>query len=308
MLDSIFKAPLYIVIPVFNGWVQTRQCLKHLEESSFQDFKTILVDHGSTDDTKSGIKDFPEVVHLTESDALWWAGATNVGVKHALKSGATHIMLLNNDCYLGSNTLENLVSHLISMHSQKHSASIIAPLQRIYPNGDYFPKNVMSSFSLGYPTLSLPSLFSSRIEKSGLKKVKLIVGGRGSIIPSVVFRNIGLFDEKNLPHYGADHDFYLRCKSYNIPLLLANDSEVQIDQTRTTTSSDIGALNLRQFLHTFTSIRSHRNIRDLAALFKKHYPLKSLYSIGVALNVLRYTLVYGVKRTLYHLKFLSRRN
>ena len=302
MTDAAFTPPLFVVIPVFNGWPQTRQCLQHLRQSNFRDIKVVLVDHGSTDDTKKEIKNFPEVIHITESESLWWTGATNIGVQHAIQQGASHIMLLNNDCYVDQNTIGNLINHFDTIHAEERAASVIAPLQRIYPHKSFFHKNIGSCFLLGFPTLKLPQALSPRTETSGLQKTKLIIGGRGAIVPTTVFGLLGLFDDKNLPHYGADHDFYLRCNYLDIPLFLANNSVVQIDQTRTSTANDMGALTFGQFIDSFTNIRSHRNIRDLSALYKKHYPVRSLYFVGMWLNVLRYSLVYIFYRIRYLLK------
>lgn len=38
-----------------------------------------------------------------------------------------------------------------------------------------------------------------------------------------VFETVGLFDEKNFPHNGADHDFYLQCRKNKIPLPIVLD-------------------------------------------------------------------------------------
>ncbi|MGI9318432.1 MAG: glycosyltransferase family 2 protein [bacterium] len=302
MSSSEFEAPLYIVIPVFNGWAQTVQCIEQLQNSSFQELKIILVDHGSTDDTKKEIQRFPDVIHLTESESLWWTGATNVGIRHALRLGATHIMLLNNDCYVVSDTIKVLIKHFYRRIKENHTEVVIAPVQRVHPDGKQLPRNLTSCFLLGYPTLTIPDVFNFTKEENGLKPTKLIIGGRGVIIPAIVFDRVGLFDEDKLPHYGADHDFYLRCSAAGIPLYLAIDAEVQIDQARTTIADNLGSLGLKQYLSTFTSIRSHRNIKDLSTLFAKHYPVKSLYFIGVALNIARYTAMYTLKRILFLFK------
>jgi GT2 family glycosyltransferase len=45
-------------------------------------------------------------------------------------------------------------------------------------------------------------------ERKGLHEVSLFPG-RGLLIPKIVFKTIGLFAEKQLPHYMADYDFTL---------------------------------------------------------------------------------------------------
>ena len=47
---------------------------------------------------------------------------------------------------------------------------------------------------------------------------------------------------------------------------------------------------------TFRDRRSHRNLRDLSALFRRHYPIRGLYPLGVGLNLLRYSVLYAAGR------------
>ncbi len=125
---------------------------------------------------------------------------------------------------------------------------------------------------------------------------KLIIGGRGVIIPLSIFQRVGMFDENKLPQAGSDHDFYLRCRRQGIPLFIAPDTSVYVDNTRTTLAAKVETMSFPQFLQTLVDRRSHRNIRDLTALFKFHYPIKGLHHLGVALNLLRYFILYGWNR------------
>ncbi|HEX19864.1 MAG TPA: glycosyltransferase family 2 protein [Acidiferrobacteraceae bacterium] len=288
------KVPLFIVIPVFNGWGKTKQCLDCLLDSSFKNIKILLIDHGSSDNTKKEIVHYPEVQHITASADLWWTGATNVGIREAIKSGAKYIMLLNNDCFFERDTIEKLMCHF-----NNEETYIVAPVQQNYPAGNTISSNVTTCFALGYPTLVLPWSNKFGNHPGNLKPASMIVGGRGVIIPAVVLGELGLFDEKELPHYGADHDFYLRCRQKNISLYIATDATVQVDQTKTTLSRNPGVLNFRQFLNTFSDRRSHRNFDVLLVLFKRYYPVKGLYFVGILLNITRYVLLYLVRRVIF---------
>ena len=77
---------------------------------------------------------------------------------------------------------------------------------------------------------------------------------------------------------------------------MAADARVYVDDTRTSIAAKFDDMGFRQFLQTLVTPRSHRNIRDLTALFKLHYPIKGLHHIGVALNVIRYFMLYCWKR------------
>lgn len=283
---------LFIVIPVFNGWQQTRTCLTRLQQSTCTDFRVIVVDHGSSDETQTGLADeFPDVVRVAGSPDMWWTAATNLGIRSARDQGAQFIMLLNNDCYVEKDTLATLLSHAEGTHD-----AVIAPLQRSLQGGDILSHRLTSCLLLGLPTLRLPGRADFTPGQPRLVSTRMIIGGRGVLIPAALFDRVGLFNERELPHYGADHDFYLRCRKAGVRLHMATDTVVDIDQARSTRAADPGSLSWHEFLATLRERRSHRNLAALTALFRLHYPVPLLYPLGVALNLLRYTLVYLVAR------------
>jgi GT2 family glycosyltransferase len=283
---------LFIIIPVFNAWEQTRTCLERLAESTYVHGKIIVVDHGTSNETRLGLSaDFPQVTRLEGSSDMWWTAATNLGIRAALEQGADLILLLNNDCYVGKETLETLVRH-----ASINDNSIVAPLQRSARSGRISTHRVTSCFLLGFPTLTFPGTGRYTPDRPELMKTGLIIGGRGATIPAEIFRHAGLFNEDHLPHYGADHDFYLRCKKMGIGLFVASDAVVDIDDTRTTLANNIGSLSIREFIDTLRNQRSHRNLGQMATLIRLHYPLPGLYPIGIFLNLLRYILTYVTAR------------
>jgi len=285
-------AKLHIVIPDFNGWEQTRVCLEALRLSTYTDMEVIVVDHGTTETTRQGLSsDYPAALHVRGESALWWTGATNLGIRKAMERDAATIMLLNNDCYVRLHTIERLMDH-----HQRAPHSIIAPVQ-----SDALTKRVLcatatSCYFLGLPIVIAPWGAERKLRRCGLLPTKLIVGGRGVVIPAEMFHRVGLLDEKGLPHYGSDNDFYMRCRRAGIPLYIAPNAVVEIDRRTTTQAVNLGCMSFRKFLDTLRDRRSHRNLRDLTALFKRHYPIKGLHHFGVMLNLLRYFLLFGWER------------
>ncbi len=152
---------------------------------------------------------------------------------------------------------------------------------------------------LGFPTLVLPGKSLYKPGTNDLRPTSLIIGGRGTLVPADVFGRIGLFNDVDLPHYHADHDFYLRCKKNGVAQYIAQGTAVDIDETTTSAASQLKHMTLRQFGDTFKNRRSHRNVRDLLSFFRLHYPIPGLYPVGVFLNMARYTLVYLCVRTLF---------
>jgi GT2 family glycosyltransferase len=265
-----------------------------LSRSTHPSLKVIVVDHGTTKATAHALAARqPGVIRVAGNSDLWWTGATNLGIRAARERGARLIMLLNNDCYVTPNTIARLVAH-----SSETTTGIIAPLQRAQRDGHLLTNRATTCFALGFPTVPLP-VTGLPIGEHRLVHTRLIVGGRGVVIPSALFDRVGLFDEARLPHYGADHDFFLRCRRLGVPLYLALDAFVDMDDTRTTVATNPGGMTVRQFFTTLSDRRSHRNIRVLSNLFRLHYPIPGLHRLGVALNILRYTLVYFARRVVF---------
>ena len=71
----------------------------------------MIVDDGSTDGTAAAVAtEFPDAVVLRGSGNLWWAGAINVGVRHALDTRADAVLFMNNDNVVDPVAIEALVA------------------------------------------------------------------------------------------------------------------------------------------------------------------------------------------------------
>jgi GT2 family glycosyltransferase len=293
---------VHIVIPIFTGWNETKMCLEALRASTHRNLQILVVYHGVEAEIKKALAtDFPEVRCVFGPPTLWWAGATNLGIRAALSDGAQYIMLLNHDCYLDPDTIGRLLAH-----AQRVGEAIIAPIQRDCSTRKITAVTAGTCFLLGFPTLVFPWK-EKDLEIPQLMRTRLVLGGRGALIPATLFERCGLFDEFNLPSYYSDHDFYLRCRKRGIPLLIATDCTVSIDHTRTTLAANPGELTLRAFIETLRVPRSHRNLRDLNQLFKFHHPLRGFHHTGVALNLIRYSAIYVFKRLGKYLGFRTTR-
>lgn len=279
---------LFIVITDFNGFQQTKNCLDTLRRSVFQDFTVVVVDHGTTSETRQSLeRECPEVVRVGGSPELWWSGATNLGIRYAQGCGAELIMLLNNDCYVKPETIGELIELW-----QENPQSVIAPVQRDWKTGNILAITPRSCFLLGFPTIPGPKTLTEAMHARRLLPTRLIGGGRGVLIPVSIFQEIGLFDEVNLPHYWADHDFYLRAANKKWRLYVATRAFVDIDNTRTSVAENLKGMSLRKWYLSLFDCRSHRNIAHVSSLFKKHYPVKQFYLIGVVFYTLRYGIVF----------------
>lgn len=281
---------LGIVIPVFNRWSQTERCLWSLRASHFREFVVYVVDHGSTDGTALRLgQEFPECIRVEGDASWWWSAASNAGVERALQDGAEYIMLLNSDCVVRSDTVDRVLNDVM-----REARTIAAPVQVSLGTGKPIPYHVRTALVLGFPTIR--DCFPLPASPEGLHPVRLIMGGRGVVIPAAVFAEIGVFDQQQLPHYAADHDFYLRARKAGWTLAIVPGAHVEVDDSTTTLADRPWQLSLGRLFGTLRERRSHRNLHDLLAFFKKHHPVPGLAPVGVALNVARYLTIYALRR------------
>ena len=88
---------LSIVIVNWNTCDLLLDCLSSICDPPLNlDFKAIVVDNASRDETVSFIEtNYPEITLLKQIENLGFGQANNIGISYALNQGAEHIFLLN---------------------------------------------------------------------------------------------------------------------------------------------------------------------------------------------------------------------
>ncbi|WP_282132734.1 glycosyltransferase family 2 protein [Cellulophaga baltica] len=194
---------IYIIIPVFNRWHFTKACVEQLQRQTYKDFKIVIVDDGSTDDTAGKLaEEYPEVIVLKGDGSLWWTGGINLGIEYALQHNADFVLSLNNDTLPKINYLEELIE-----------ASNLKPGALIGSTG--IDTNTGEINYCGEQIIWLTDSAKNLVEDIKKKEKRQLLEvsyfpGRGLLIPKEVFGIIGKFDQKAFPHYMADYDFTFR--------------------------------------------------------------------------------------------------
>ncbi|GAB4447259.1 MAG: hypothetical protein Fur0028_02110 [Bacteroidales bacterium] len=191
---------IYIIIPVHNRKEFTKNCLLSLRKQTYKDFRTVIIDDGSTDGTAEMLaNEFPEV-HVIRGDGnLWWTAATNLGVKYALENNADYVLTLNNDTIATEDFLEKMI-----YWAERRPNSLLGA----FAIDAETKKPVYGGEIINWKWGNSKSLLNILPKEQwyGLHEVTHFPG-RGLLIPADVFRKIGLYDEKHFPHYAADYDF-----------------------------------------------------------------------------------------------------
>lgn len=265
---------IYIVIPVFNRWKFTKDCLLSLRNQTYSDFKTIVIDHGSTDGTSEYIQnEFPEVIVIKGYETMWWTAATNVGVRYTLEKKADFVLTLNNDLVVDSNYLQTLID--LANQNPKTligSASVNKnnPLQIVYAGTKW------NKWTAKYKSSIRVIDFHQLKEKFTSFDTDLLPG-RGTLIPIEAFQKVGLFDEVNFPHYAADEEFSNRCKNNGYKLIVSSNSIVFSEIEATGLKNVHQSKGINYWKDLFTSMRSPVNLKRRWLWAKLNSPVPIFY-------------------------------
>ena len=103
---------VYIVTLTWNQRDDTLRCLESLGGLAYPNFRIILVDNASADDTLAAVQArFAQVEVIANPSNMGFSGGFNVGIQRALEAGADFVLMINNDTYVAPNMLDELIAH-----------------------------------------------------------------------------------------------------------------------------------------------------------------------------------------------------
>ncbi len=171
-------APLvYVIVLNYNGRAHLEYCLPSIFESTYPNFRILLVDNASTDDSlEFSRKLFPQMEVLQTGKNLGWAGGNNAGITYALNRGAQYVALANND---------------IRVHSQWITAAVAA--FQADPDVVFVSPTVFGAVA----PAPIEDYEKACAEWEGIKfwQTKELLSGMALFVDSQLFGRIGMIDE-----------------------------------------------------------------------------------------------------------------
>ena len=227
---TVNNPTIHIICGVHNNLNDTKQLLSSLVKQTYQHFKIIIVDDGSTDGTASYLaKHYPDITVLPGDGKLWWTGSVNLGIKHALETAKEddYILTINNDCVMGEDYLSQLIKS-----TKAHSHSVIGSLVRdIHDHNKIVDAGIKidwQRYKFNKQSINKGKSYNDKIDTLSTK---------GTLYPVTLFTEIGLLDVKHLPHYLSDYEFAYRAKRSDYKLVINYQAVVYNDSVRTGTVS-----------------------------------------------------------------------
>lgn len=157
LAQSTHQAPLVgIVVLNWNGWPLTQECLKSIEASDYPNYRVVVVDNGSTDDSVASLQAGGGDFELIETGQnLGFTGGCNVGIAKALAQGAEYVVLLNNDAKAAPEMLSRMVAAAAQADAAICGARVMDEVgAQILFDGERWPWNI---FGLRLPLASSQS-------------------------------------------------------------------------------------------------------------------------------------------------------
>lgn len=200
---------IYIVVPTYNRKNICLNFIKAIENQSYQDYKLILVDHGKN---KTGINEKKQLIVL-ESDVNGWARAINIGLRYVLKNASDedYVLIINDDVDIQEDYLQSVYNSI-----RDKPGAIIGSCCINKKNGKTLRvaikiDKIRAKNRYLYQKTNINEIPKDYIESD-------LLTGKGTVFPVKVLKNIGIYNEKLLPHYKADHELVWRAKVSGIEI------------------------------------------------------------------------------------------
>ncbi|MBI1854244.1 MAG: glycosyltransferase family 2 protein [Planctomycetes bacterium] len=184
---------------------ETRNCLRALAASRYPNSTTYLLDNGSRRPL-GAIDTAPKRLERVRSSTnLGFAGGANHLADRALSDGADHLLFLNNDAQVESDTIDRLVEQAaVSRFGGIFGARILAPSGAIESDGERVRLRWLRRRALLAPS-------DDPIEVDA-------VLGCGMLVTRSVVDSIGLFDERYFAYF-EEIDLCLRARRSGFPVV-----------------------------------------------------------------------------------------
>lgn len=190
---------VYIILVNYNGIEDTIECLNSLKNIDYMDYKIIVVDNASSDNSLKILSELTDnqLIILNTSKNLGFAGGNNIGIQYAVSNGAEYILLLNNDTLVSADFLSRLMN---CAKKQKHNA-VLSP-KIMYEDNRRKIWYAGGSFNNKLSRITHMGMNETDFEKYNLTKEVSFISGCCMLIPVEAISKIGLMDE----------DFFLYCE------------------------------------------------------------------------------------------------
>ncbi len=193
-------------------------CIKSVEQSTYKNKITIVVDNNSNDGLSEKLQVSKDLIFIQNKENSGYTGGNNLGIKEALKQNADYVLILNPDTTVDENAIEILIQK-----SQKLAAQIVCP--KIYfsdSNKIWFAGGVLDLNNVLGSNRGVNEEDKGQFNKD--EEMELVTGAC-MMVQKDVFAKIGLFDERYFLYY-EDTDFCFRARKKGFKIMYIPEAVV----------------------------------------------------------------------------------
>ena len=290
MVEKIARDPKVSVILLnWNGAEFTIPCVESLHVQSYANLETIVVDNGSTDNSRSLLEEkFGKSITLVPLEKnRGFTGGNNVGIELALRGGAEYVLVLNNDTIAHIDFVRELVR---LAESDKHIGVVTGKIF-YYDEKDvlWFAGGVIRRGLLAFKHRGLLERDSGKYDTAAESQ---FVTGCCMLVRREVFEKIGLFDDRFFI-YCEDADFCLRVLERGYALVYTPRALLWHKE-----SASMRKNTLRAGGGTVSPMQYYLSTRNRLFVIRKHSPMaeKVLSFSAVVLEALLWSSFFVIKR------------
>ena len=166
--DYESKALISIIVPIYNVEEYLRECLDSIQKQTYQKFECIMVNDGSTDNSKQIAEEYlvDSRFTLINQSNQGLSSARNTGISH-IREESTFISFVDSDDYIHSTFLEKMTAQI------EEGVDIIEGLFEHYHDGNiyYFPQSEPHKVALETTVEKLKCLALEKIRNSSCGKL-----------------------------------------------------------------------------------------------------------------------------------------
>ncbi len=213
---------VFVIIVTYNGAKWVDKCLGSLRASELP-VETVVIDNRSPDATAELVRTgYPEVRLIESESNLGFGRANNIGMGMALREGADHVLLLNQDAWVEPDTLGNLVRAA----EADPEYGIISPMH-LNGAGDALDYR----FSIYAAPPHCEGLYSDIALGTVARRIYpcYFVNAAAWLLPRQTLQRVGGFDPI-FTHFGEDDNFVQRVKYHGFKIGICPQARIYHDR------------------------------------------------------------------------------
>jgi GT2 family glycosyltransferase len=281
-----------IVIVNWNGLHWLKMCLPSLDKQQYKNIEILLVDNASTDASIAWTKkQYPKVRIFRNTKNLGFAGANNVGYRHA--KGA-YVLLLNNDTVVKPNFLTELVKKAQS------SPDIGAVQSKLLLMDDTTRLDAAGAFLT--PTGFLLHWGFGKKDHPKYDKTESMYTAKGAAVmfPKAVLKEVAIDNNIFDPDYFAyfeETDLCHRIWLTGKRVVYAPKSVILHKMGGTSTGMDNAFIQYHSFKNRIRTYLKNLEVRELVKLLPVHFVFCQVFSL-VSLLKGKFALSLAIQRSI----------